>query len=192
VGGEGEVPDHATGPALTHRWDLARDRTLHANERAIETDLVRVFNDRRHIAARRDGGNHPFRARRANGINGALGNDATVWQECAIEIHHQQPNWQGWLRCHVVLPASANFGHAVATRKIATNRHAPTDTESVGESGNVITLAIAKFQERCAAWAKQARQLRDESANQFQAITATVERKAWLGSDAESRQIARR
>jgi hypothetical protein len=92
----------------------------------------------------------------------------------------------------VVLPASANFGHAIATRKIATNRHAPSDAESVGKPSDVVTLPVAEFQERCAAWAKQARQLRDESANKFKSIATTVERQARLGSDAESRQIARR
>jgi hypothetical protein len=115
-----------------------------------------------------------------------------VWEEGAIKIHHQKTNWQGWLRCHEDLPASPNFGHAVATRKIATNRHAPTKAETVDESGNVITLTITEFQECGATGAQQSRQLSDESANQFQSITATIERQARLRGNAEARQIARR
>jgi hypothetical protein len=42
-------------------------------------------------------------------------------------------------------PAATDFGHAVATREVAANCHAPTDTETVGDTRNVVTLAVAKL-----------------------------------------------
>jgi hypothetical protein len=43
------------------------------------------------------------------------------------------------------LPAATDFGHAIATREVAANRDAPTDTETVGDTRNVVTLAVAKL-----------------------------------------------
>jgi hypothetical protein len=43
------------------------------------------------------------------------------------------------------LPAPPDFGHAVATRKVTTNRNAPANAETVGESRNIVTLAVAKL-----------------------------------------------
>jgi hypothetical protein len=115
-----------------------------------------------------------------------------MWEQRAIEIHDEQSNWERRLRCHRALPAPTNFSHAVATRKITTNRHAPTDAEAIGESRNVVTLTVTEFQECSAAGAQQSWQLSDESANQLQPITAAIKRKAWLCGNAEARQIARR
>jgi hypothetical protein len=115
-----------------------------------------------------------------------------MWEQRAIEIHDEKSNWECRFRCHRALPAATNFGHAVTARKIAANSHAPTDAEAIGESRNVVTLTITKFQECSATGAQQSRQLSDESANQFQSITATIKRKAWLCSNAEARQVARR
>ena len=72
------------------------------------------------------------------------------------------------------LPAPANFGHAVATRKVTTNRHAPTDAETISESGNIVTLTVTEFQECSATGAQQSWQLSDESANQLQPIGVTA------------------
>ena len=85
------------------------------------------------------------------------------------------------------LPAPTNFGHAVATRKIATNGYAPTDAEAIGESRNIVTLTITEFQECSATGAQQSRQFSDESANQLQAITTAIKRKARLCGNAEAR-----
>ena len=43
------------------------------------------------------------------------------------------------------LPAPTNFSHAVATRKVTTNRHAPTNAETISESGNIVTLTVTEF-----------------------------------------------
>jgi len=115
-----------------------------------------------------------------------------MWEQRAIEIHDEQSNWERRLRCHRALPAPTNFSHAVATRKITTNRHAPTDAEAIGESRNVVTLTVTEFQECSTTRAQQSWQLSDESANQLQPITAAIERKAWLCGNAETRQVARR
>jgi len=45
VGGEGEVPDHAPRASLALRRNLASDCPLHADQRTIESDLMRVFDD---------------------------------------------------------------------------------------------------------------------------------------------------
>jgi len=110
-----------------------------------------------------------------------------MWEQRAIEIHDEQSNWERRLRCHRALPTPANFGHAVATRKVSANRHAPTDAEAIGESCNVVTLTVTEFQQHSATGAQQSRQLSDKSANQFQAITATIKRKARLCSNAKVR-----
>jgi hypothetical protein len=115
-----------------------------------------------------------------------------MWEQRAIEIHDEQSNWERWFHSHTALPAPTNFGHAVATRKIAANSYAPTDAEAIGESRNVVTLTIAEFKECSATRAQQPRQFSDESANQLQPITAAIKRKAWLCGNAEARQIARR
>jgi hypothetical protein len=115
-----------------------------------------------------------------------------MWEQRAIEIHDEQSNWERRLRCHRALPTPTNFGHAITARKIAANSHAPTDAEAIGETRNVVTLTVTEFKECGAAWAQQARQLSDKSANQFQPITAAIECEAWLCGNAEARQIARR
>jgi hypothetical protein len=111
-------------------------------------------------------------------------------QQRAIEIHDEKPDWERWFHSHTALPAPTNFGHAVATRKIAANGYAPTDAKAIGESCNVVTLTIAEFKECNATGAQQSWQLSDESANQLQPITAAIKRKAWLCSNAEARQVA--
>jgi hypothetical protein len=113
-----------------------------------------------------------------------------MWEQRAIEIHDEQSNWERRLRCHRALPTPTNFGHAVTARKIAANRHAPTDAEAIGESRNVVTLTVTEFQECSTTRAQQSWQLSDESANQLQPITAAIKRKARLCGNAEARQIA--
>jgi hypothetical protein len=110
-----------------------------------------------------------------------------VRQQRAIEVHDEQSNWERWFHSHTALAAPTNFGHAVATRKITANGYAPTDAEAIGESCNVVTLTVTEFQQRSATGAQQSRQLSDKSANQFQAITATIKRKARLCSNAKVR-----
>ena len=63
----------------------------------------------------------------------------------------------------------------------------PTDAEAIGESRNIVTLTITEFQECSATGAQQSRQFSDESANQLQAITTAIKRKARLCGNAEAR-----
>jgi hypothetical protein len=113
-----------------------------------------------------------------------------VWQQRAIEIHNEESDWERRFHRHDALPTPTNFGHAVATREVAANGHAPTDAEAIGETRNVVTLTVTEFKECGATWAQQARQLGDKSANQFQPITAAIECEAWLCGNAEARQVA--
>jgi hypothetical protein len=80
-----------------------------------------------------------------------------VRKQRAIKIHDEQSNWECRFHRHSALPAPANFGHAVATRKVTTNRHAPTNAETISESGNIVTLTVTEFQECSATWAQQSR-----------------------------------
>ena len=133
VCGEGEVPDHAPGTSLALRWNLARDRPLHTDEWAIESDLMRVLDDRWHVAARRDGGNDPFRARRANRVNGALRNHAAVGEQRAVKIHDEQSDWECRFHCHARYPLrriSAMRSRPERSPRMATRQPMPRPSAS--------------------------------------------------------------
>jgi hypothetical protein len=114
-----------------------------------------------------------------------------VWEQRAIEIHDEESDREDRFHHHRALPASTNFSHTFATRKVSANGDAPTNTEPIGKSCDRIALTVTEFKERSTAWAQEAWQLGDEPTNQLKPVAATIKCETWLCGNAETGQVAR-